>query len=73
MQTLADKQTQLNVFLESCTYSHLSEICKVLLQKQIDTEEIEKSEDVVIEKIHSFVFATKDVKVLDLCLQVLEA
>jgi hypothetical protein len=27
----------------------------------------------VIEKIHSFVFATKDVKILDLCLEVLEA
>jgi hypothetical protein len=39
----------------------------------MDIREIERSEDAVIEKIHSFVFATKDVKILDLCLEVLEA
>ena len=73
MQTIADKQTQVQVFLESCTYTHLSEICRLLLSQQLSEKAIAQQENSVVEKIHDFVFSTKDVKVLDLCLQVLEA
>ncbi len=73
MPTLEDKQTQVQIFLESCSYTNLSEICKILLQKQMTERAIEQQESIVVEKIHSYIFSTKDEKILDLCLQVLEA
>ena len=70
-ETIEDKKTLLQVYLETCTLKNLSAISKLLLQKEMQEKEIERNESVIVSELYDYIFAEKDSKILDICIKIL--